>query len=103
MKFICEDVDQHGNPMPGTGCGEIDHVLFNGYYFGDRLLEDVMFKAFIKDGQLAVASREEWDKDPYLIRLDKHYWLPLALDYAQKNDCAECPKCGSDVAAQPQE
>ena len=43
-KFICEGVDEKGNPIKGTGCGELEYVLMDGYTFGDRLLEDVMFQ-----------------------------------------------------------
>lgn len=51
MKFYCRDCDNQGNEIPDSGCGEIPHVLFDGYSFGERMLEGVMFRAFIKDGR----------------------------------------------------
>lgn len=103
MRFSCEDTDWLGNGVPGTGCGEISHVLFDGYSFGDRLLEGVMFKAFIKENAIAVDSVDEWETDPYLIGLNKEHWMEEALDFAKKNDIAECPNCGLEVGAQPRD
>lgn len=103
LKFICEDVDENGNAVTGTGCGEIDHVLFDGYGFGDRTLEGVTFKAFIRDGKIAVDSVEDWDNCPYLSTLNKKHWMDEALDYAKNNDIADCPKCGNQIDAQPTE
>lgn len=99
--FVCEDVNEQGEAIPGTGCGEIDHVLFDGYSIGERILEQVMFKVFLKDGEIAVDSKDEWDKDPYLSGLNKNYWMERALNFAKKNDIATCPKCGNDVDALP--
>lgn len=96
-KFICNDIDEQGNDIPGTGCGEIDHIIFNGYSFGDRMLEGVMFKAWYEGDELRVTSVEEWDESPYLRQLNKDYWMGCALAHAKQLDVAQCPNCGNEV------
>lgn len=61
-------------------CGKIDEALFDGYHFGDRTLEGVMFKARKHDdGSCDVELAEgEWQKDPYLSKLDEKYWMAQA-------------------------
>jgi hypothetical protein len=102
-RFICEGVDAEGNPVKGTGCGELDHILFDGYSFGDRLLEGVTFKAFLQDGQIAVDTVDKWDTDPYLVKLNQAEIMDEALRFAQQNDIAECPICHGQIDAQPQD
>ncbi len=97
-KFMCNEADKEGNNIPGTGCGEIDYVLFDGYSFGDRILEGVMFKAYYEDNELKVDPVDDWDKDTYLKGLNKEHWMKLALSHAKDLDIAQCPKCGNDVA-----
>lgn len=62
-------------------------AFFDGYSFGDRQLEGVMFKAeLLADGHLEVSSVENWKTDPYLKTLQEKHWLPLALNFAIEND-----------------
>ena len=67
MKFEC------------SNCGDIPIVYFDGYGFGDRMLEGVMFKVSRdSNGEIDVASVdsvEDWDTDAYLIGLNKEYWM----------------------------
>lgn len=96
-KFVCDT------------CGEIPHVVFDGYPFGDRVLEGVKFYAFVnalsedETDRLFVRSAEVWETDRYLRKLNKEHWMPLALAYAMRNDIAECPRCHDEVSAQPVE
>ena len=84
-KFICDK------------CGEIDYVLFDGYSFGERILENVYFKAYYENEELKVDLCGDWN-DPYCRQLNKEYWMGLALDWAKNElDIAECPKCREDV------
>jgi len=86
MKFDCET------------CGKIDEALFDGYFFGDRILEGVMFKARKNDdGTCEVESVDEWDKDPYLVGLNKELWMKRAKEFAEANDIFTCPTCKQDV------
>jgi len=82
MKFDCEK------------CGKIDEAKFDGYPFGDRQLEGVMFVARKNDdGTCEVRAEDERD----LHGLDKAYWLEMAKAFAEKNDIFTCPRCGDDV------
>ena len=87
MKFDCEK------------CGKIDEALLNGYLFGDRTLEGVMFKVRKNDdGTCKVEpANGSWDKDSYLRELNKEYWMKLAKEFAEQNDIFECPKCKNEV------
>lgn len=81
-------------------CGPIDHIHFDGYAFGDRVLEGVIFRAAFKNGKLVVTPIEGWG-GPYLRTLSKAHWQKEAEAFAAENDVAQCPKCGADVDAQP--
>lgn len=77
-------------------CGQIDHVLMDGYVFGDRILEGVMFKV-MPDLSVSIAPENaEYFKD-----LNQKKWLKAAKEHAKENDIATCPKCQGDVDAQP--
>jgi hypothetical protein len=103
MKFICDDYDNKGNPIPNSGCGEITHIIFDGYGFGDKQLEQVMFKASVIDGEVVVDAVDDWDNDNYLKGLNKNHWLGAAKAYQANLDIATCPNCGNDIDAQARE
>lgn len=91
--FTCVADDQ------GPGCGQIDYVLFDGYLFGDRLLESVMFRAYPHMDTIRVTVDE--DSKEFFENFNTKEWLKRALEFAKSNDIATCPKCGKDVDAQP--
>jgi len=106
-KFICEAVDGLGYSVKGTGCGEIDYYLMDGYDFGDRVLEGVMFRvSYNENDEIVVATDEDWSDSPYLVGLNEKYWLEQALANAQGNDIGECQhrgncKGGNEISADP--
>ena len=107
-KFFCRDTDANGYDIPNSGCGEIPHIIFDGYGFGDRQFEGVMFKAMIVEGLIApgfdslvVDSVDDWNTDPYLGDFNKSQIIKRATNYIRDHDVATCPKCGNDVDAQP--
>lgn len=81
-------------------CGRIDESEFDGYAFGDRQLEGVMFVCSQpKKGQFKVRFKDDPKTDPYLVTLNTKYWLKAAKDYAKKNDIFTCPKvCGRNCS-----
>lgn len=84
MKIICET------------CGEVDHLRFDGYGFGDRLLEGVMFEARMSgDGNVNV--KVQLSDREYFNDLAAATWLAKAGDYVRHLDIATCPKCGGDL------
>lgn len=63
----------------------VNAAYFNGYHFGDRLLEGVMFKATVsKDGFLQVEHSGK--NKNYWKMLNNEYWLKAALEFAENND-----------------
>jgi hypothetical protein len=82
-------------------CGEIDHVLMDGYAFGDRLLEGVMFE--VRVGKKGLDVKVADDCEEYFSGLNTKKWLKAAKEHAQENDIATCPRCQEDVDAQPEE
>lgn len=78
-------------------CGKIDHVLVDGYPFGDRLLEGVMFEVRDVNGKPDVIGVTK-DCLDYFEGLSSKKWLKACKDYCEKLDVAGCPNCGEDVA-----
>jgi len=86
-KFECED------------CGPIDYYLMDGYAFGDRLLEGVLFKVFFNETDELCVKPDALDGG-YLKQLNEKHWMKQALEYAERNDIGECPECGNDVCVE---
>ena len=83
MKFICDK------------CGEVKKVSFDGYHFGDRLLEGVIFDAVLDDkGNVSVSVQTE--SAAYFSDLNEKKWLAAALKYVQETDVVTCGKCGGE-------
>ena len=63
--------------------GEIvDKVFFDGYPFGDRLLEDVTFQATIKDNKVKVEITK--DCANYFSDLNQKKWLGIAKNWVEE-------------------
>jgi len=77
-------------------CGMIDHVLVDGYWFGDRLLESVMFKVKDQDGIPTALGVFEAATE-YFSDLNQQKWLKACEEFCETLDFAQCPKCGDDV------
>lgn len=80
-------------------CGVLDHVLIDGYGFGDTLLEEVYFEIRWKKGQegKAVEAKVEKSSADYFSQLNQKMFLRQAEEYALKEDVATCPKCRQQV------
>jgi hypothetical protein len=70
-------------------------VKVDGYWFGDRLLEGVMFLARQDNGQWLVEFEEP--NHPYLDRLNKPAILAEARDFLQDGGSPVCSNCGEDL------
>ena len=75
-----------------AGCGEHDEFKIDGYSFGDRLLEGVMF-TIDKYGKARIQEEDEG----YFAGLNKEHWCTLAEESAAQADIVECPKCSCDI------
>lgn len=76
-------------------CGEIDYVLVDGYDFGDRLLEGVMFEIRIVKGKYKAQVKK--DCASYFDDLNTKKWLSECEFYAEELDVATCPKCDGEI------
>lgn len=94
VKFKGFSYDDPSKPLADT-------AYFDGYNFGDTLLEGVMFKAEIKDnGTMAVSfvnPHGEYEKG-----LNQRKWLKEAKEYAEENDIfLSQPDNGEDLVLVP--
>ena len=80
MNFICEN------------CGQIQEALMDGYFFGDRLMEDVMFVVTLDDSHKATVRISEKDAD-YFKQFNAEEWYKQGREFAEENDFFTCPKC----------
>lgn len=70
---------------------EVDIIIFDGYGFGDKVLEDCDFQAtwndkkskYIVDGPIDFYGKiiKNWNEDPYFSKLNKEYWIRAAQRY----------------------
>lgn len=82
--------------------GLIDHALFDGYNFGDTLLEGLLFQVRAREDrsyEVNVAPNGE----SYFRYLNEELWLKRAKKYVATTDFGRCsnPGCHEDVALQP--
>jgi hypothetical protein len=94
MKFICGH------------CGEVDHVLMDGYGVGERLLEGVMFKITIKKEKFQETLKahvQDQDKSYFtdnhisIKKWEKEMTVDAKDSYEEDACCFMiCPKCEQD-------
>lgn len=77
-------------------CGDIEYVLVDGYHFGDRLLESVMFMVKDNNGEPQVMGVTD-DCKEYFSDLNQKKWLKECEKFCKDLDIATCPHCQSDV------
>ena len=81
--------------------GNLTNIAYaDGYWFGDRLLEGVMFKYEISpSGELSAAFMEE---NAYTMQLNREFWLSAAREYAESGQSLYATATGgTDVYAKP--
>jgi hypothetical protein len=77
-------------------CGKVDRVTFDGYDFGDRLLEGVKFHGVLEDGKLQVSVEPK--DEAYFKTLNEKKWLREAKAFLIDTDVVTCAKCGEEAA-----
>lgn len=79
-------------PFECEECGKIDTILVNGYSFGDRLLEDVMFVVKNENGEPKCQGVIP-DSQPYFSKLNTTKWIRECERYCETLDVATCGIC----------
>lgn len=78
-------------------CGDVKHMLVEGYPFGDRLLEGVQFKVTNENGVLSARVTPECM--PYFKQLNMDMWYKACIRYVKDSiiDAGDfvgnCMKC----------
>ena len=81
----------------------IDEVDVDGYAFGGRLLEGVIYRIKNVDGKPKILGLSDGIKvvdpkdDPYVGRLNIKYWNEMCLEYCEELDIANCTWCGDQI------
>ena len=79
-------------------CSNIDTIVeVDGYQFGDRLLEGVIFEARHNYNTDKWELEPKEKNSPYLQELNLPYWLKIGSEHMAENDLATCTCCGEDV------
>tara|TARA_R110000796_G_scaffold161858_2_gene278640 strand:- start:1348 stop:1680 length:333 start_codon:yes stop_codon:yes gene_type:complete len=71
-------------------------AMFDGYNFGSRLLEGVIFIAKIEE-DTSISVRVSDDSKDYFEELNQKLWLGRALKFVLENDVFEDMETGDDV------
>jgi predicted RNA-binding Zn-ribbon protein involved in translation (DUF1610 family) len=85
-------------------CGDVDAVLVDGYSFGDRLLEGVIFRV-TRNSQGGLKAVVEPEFADYMGKMNAKKWIKECIRYVEEHedDCAgQCPKCGDDIYLKPE-
>lgn len=82
----------------------VDEVNVDGYGFGDRMLEGVMYRVKNMDGKpvlLGIISVNDEVIDPkddaYMHKLNNDYLNKVCLKYCEDLDIAYCPTCSDEI------
>lgn len=74
----------------------VEYAYVNGYDFGDRLLEGVLFKIIIENNEFKAVDVEPGAKE-YFSQLNQKKWLKEATDFAKQLDVFIAPDGKSDA------
>jgi len=81
---------------------KLEFVYVHGYDFGDRLMEDVLFKVEVIDGK-GVCIGLHPDSEPYMAQFNWEHWKQRCEMYCVNIDIAQCPHCKEDVLVEDED
>lgn len=84
-KFYCERCDK-----------EYTTVYADGYYIGDRLMEDVMFLVTMDQGKPVCIGVADECK-PYMEQFNLKHWKKRCNEWCENMEEYVCPECGGDI------
>jgi hypothetical protein len=76
-------------------CGQDKDFQIDGYGWGDRLLEGVMFNVTYENKKVTV-SYPNWENDAYMIGLNTPYWIDMiqkSVETGDYDDSLYCIHC----------
>ena len=82
---------------------DLTEVNVDGYSFGDRMLEGVMYRVKNNNGKPEVLGIMFQGKvidpkdDAYMHQLNYKLWNKRCEEYCEGLDVAECPECGFEI------
>lgn len=84
-------------PLFCETCKEEKTVVHtDGYLFGERIVEGVIFIIEIKDGKIKCTGVGESSKQ-YMEQLNWEHWKKRCEDFADDAEEFTCPECGDDI------
>lgn len=94
--FTCAQPDNQGNPIPASGCGEVDYIWVHCYNFLDRVGEDIFVgfkndKTFTFEFNDSLCIPTHWDLKKVIVMANA--WSRNGKSI----NVGSCPKCGHDV------
>lgn len=101
FRFNCSDYDKHGDPIPGTGHGELSSCAVHLYSYLDRAGEQI-YISLGTDGKFFFSEEQEkylevyWSKDAIINLVDRNSNHGRNLDFEQ---CPH-PNCQNDVGVE---
>jgi len=75
---------------------EHEFVLVDGYNWGDRMLEGVMFRVYDNDGDPQLELHDKSD-EAYTRQLNMDYFLKEGKVYIEHEEIYGCPECKFDI------
>jgi len=96
LKFTCVELDEAGEEIPNTGCGDVKWIQIHLYECLDKEGEGlfVSFKDdqtfFIDDNNIKYFPTH-WNKDEILNLVREHFGNGSLVDIGT------CPNCGNDI------
>lgn len=89
--LFCENCDK-----------KLDFVYVDGYSFGDRLMEGILFKVKVVDNKPECIGVSE-DDEPYMTQFNWEHWKKRCEEFCEDLDIATCPNCNYDVLVEDDE
>lgn len=83
-------------PFQCDQCGPVNHVIFDGYFVAERLLENIPFRITrYTDGSYVAETPE--NSRSYMLGLNEAHWMSQVAEKSTTWDIFECPKCHGDL------
>lgn len=76
--------------------GDEEYAYVDGYDFGDKLLEGILFRIVIENNKFT-CNQVDLESFDYFETLNKKMWFKSAVTFAKQNDIFIAPNGNSDA------